>query len=80
MLKKSTKIQFSINDIFNTGKGFNALFVNDQLTANVATLSDSQRIKFSLTYSFGSYKSDAKKVQEDIDDRENKKSSLDIKL
>lgn len=80
MFKKSTKIQFSINDVLNTGKGFNALFANDQLTANVATLSDSQRIKFSLTYSFGSYKSDAKKVQEDTDDRENRKSSLDIKL
>jgi len=78
IFKNSTKIQIAFNDIFNTGKGFNALFANNNINVNVTTLNDSQRIKFSITYNFGGFKNN--NTKEEIDERENKKNSIDVKL
>jgi hypothetical protein len=77
--KNSTKVQFSYNDILGTGNKRYALFANDNLNANVVLRNDSQRVKFSVTYSFGSYKQASEK-KEESEDRETRKNSLDVKL
>lgn len=79
LFNKTTKIQFSYTDILKTARGFHAAFVNDDLMANIQTRSDSQRIKFSLTYNFGGFKTESKTSLEEIDERENKKSSINLK-
>jgi iron complex outermembrane receptor protein len=80
LFKKTTKIQFSVSDIFNSGSGFDVLFSTKDYNINAKTLNDSQRVKFSITYNFGSYKSDKKNIKEEIDERENKKSSMEMKM
>ncbi len=80
IFKKSTKLVFSVSDIFNTANGISGSLINSNFKVSQTTLSDSQRIKFSITYNFGSYKSDKKTVKEEIDERENKKSSMEMKL
>ena len=77
--KNSAKMQFSYNDILNTGSKRYALFANDDLNTHVMLRNDSQRVKFSVTYSFGSYKQTIEK-KEETDEREVRKSSLDGKI
>ncbi len=80
LLKKSMKIQFAFSDIFNSANGINGSLNNNDLNLKLKTLNDSQRIKFSITYNFGTYKAEKANIKDDIDERESKKSSLDIKL
>lgn len=79
IFKNSTKIQFSYNDLLNTGSKRYALFANADLNSNVMLKNDSQRIKFSVTYNFGNFKPVNDK-REEVDERETKKGSLEIKI
>lgn len=80
MFKKSVKLMFSVSDIFNSANGISGSLINTDFKVSQQTFSDSQRIKFSITYNFGSYKSGKPTLKEDIDERENKKSSMEMKL
>jgi iron complex outermembrane recepter protein len=80
IFKKSTKLVFTFSDIFNSANGISGSLINSDFKVSQQTYSDSQRVKFSITYNFGSYKSDKPSIKEDVDERENKKSSMEMKL
>ncbi|MCL9807367.1 outer membrane beta-barrel family protein [Flavobacterium amniphilum] len=79
IFKNSTKIQFSYNDLLNTGSRRYALFTNADLNSNVMLKNDTQRVKLSVTYNFGNFKPVNEKKDE-VDERETKKGSLDVKI
>lgn len=79
MLDNNLRIAFSFQDIFKTASGINGSFRNDNIDLFLKTYSDTQRIRLSATYLFGNNKISKPKIDTTNDDRENKKSSLDIK-
>ncbi len=78
MFDKKLKVQMTFADVFNTGNGYFANFGTDQIDVHVKTITDSQRIRFSLTYNFGGSSSKKETNEETYEDRSKGKTSIGL--
>ncbi len=79
LIDNNLRLSFAFQDIFKTATGINGSLKNNNIDLYLKTYSDTQRVRFSITYLFGNNKIKTIKLDSSNDDRETKKTSLDFK-